>query len=144
MVLSDYLTSGGTPLLDAIGLGVEKIKEFHGDKLGDENLKIIVTIFTDGEENSSVKYKRDDIKKMIEHLQSDDKWTFTFVGCGSFEAVADTARSYGIAGANTVAYLATDIGTANAYSSIATSYTNYSRSVKSGKVDKELFVQKHK
>ena len=142
MTLEDYVTAGGTPLLDAIGYGIERVKEFHGDKLGDDNLKIIVTIFTDGEENSSSKWSKSDIKKMIEHFQSDGKWTFTFVGCGSFENVTSTSSGLGVAAANTVAYDYSDAGNTEAYAKIATSYTNFARSAKLGVVDKELFVAK--
>lgn len=142
MTEADYAPDGGTPLLDAIGYGIEKIKAFHGDKLGDDNLKIIVTIFTDGEENSSTKWSRDDIKKMIEHFQSDGKWTFTFVGCGSFENVTSTSTSFGISTANTVAYADNELGRTEAYAKIATSYSNFARSAKLGIVDNDLFTEK--
>jgi hypothetical protein len=142
MTDSDYAVDGGTPLLDAIGYGIEKIKEFHMNDLGNNDLKIIVTIFTDGEENSSCKWDRNEIKKMIEHLESDGKWTFTFVGCGSFENVSHTSSTLGIKGINSVAYVATDSGFADAYSKISTSYSNFARSAKTGIVDASLFEDK--
>ena len=142
MTPNDYAPNGCTPLLDAIGYGIEKVKEFHGNKLGDDNLKIIVTIFTDGEENSSTKWTKADIKKMIEHFQSDGKWTFTFVGCGSIESVTATSAGFGIAGSNTVAYVATDAGTKDAFAKIATSYCNFARSAKLGVMDNDLFTEK--
>lgn len=142
MTEADYVPSGGTPLLDAIGYGIEKVKEFHGDALGDDNLTVIVTIFTDGEENSSSKWDKAEIKKMIEHFSADDKWTFTFVGCGSFENVSGTSSSYGIARGATLSYDSTEAGIACATTGITTSYVNYARSVKSGQKDDTLFVQK--
>jgi len=142
MTEADYVTGGGTPLIDAIGHAIEKVKEFHGDKLGDDNLKIIVTVFTDGEENSSQKWSKDDVKKMIEHFQSDGKWTFTFVGCGSFENVSSTSTSYGISAANTVAYVDSELGRTEAYNKIATSYSNFTRAAKLGVVDNDLFTEK--
>lgn len=138
----DYSPAGGTPLLDAIGLGIEKIKEFHGDKLRDDNISVIVTIITDGEENSSTLYNRSEIKKMIEHFEADGKWTFTFIGCGSFENVSNTSAQLGINCSNTIAYDASEEGTCQAFACASTSYLNYSRSVKSGVVDKALFTQK--
>lgn len=140
----DYFPDGGTPLLDAIGYGIEKVKSFHGDALGNDDLKVIVTIFTDGEENSSLKYNKVEIKKMVEHFQSDGKWTFTFVGCGSLDNVTQTSSTLGIASANTVAYMATDSGNAEAYSKIGTSYSNFARSAKLGVVDTDLFTEKFK
>ncbi len=142
MTLVDYEPAGSTPLLDAIGYGIEKVKNFHGDKLGDENLSIIVTIFSDGQENSSRKWTKPEIKKMIEHFQSDGKWTFTFVGCGSFDEVSSESTSYGISSNNTVAYASTDAGFQDAYTKIATSYSNFARSTKLGRKDDALFVEK--
>lgn len=142
MTENDYSPDGGTPLHDAIGYGIEKLKEFHKDDLGSDDLKIIVTIFTDGEENSSRKWNKSEIKKMIEHFQSDGKWTFTFIGCGGIDAVNDTSAGLGIASANTVAYAATDFGTAEAFSAMTTSYGNFARSVKLGVVDNDLFTDK--
>lgn len=142
MTEADYRPDGGTPLLDAIGYGIEKVKQYHGDKLGDDDLKIIVTVFSDGEENSSQKWSKDEIKKMIEHFQSDGKWTFTFVGCGSFENVAATSAGHGVSASNTVAYDSSDTGTKMAYAKIATSYSNFARSTKLGVVDNDLFTEK--
>jgi hypothetical protein len=132
----EYAPGGGTPLLDAVGYGIEKVKEFHKDDLGSDDLSIIVTIFTDGEENSSQKWTRNDIKKMIEHFQSDKKWTFTFIGCGSFDNVSGVSATLGIKSANTVAYDASAAGNTMAFRSVANSYSNYSRGVK-GLVDLE-------
>lgn len=142
MTEADYVTDGGTPLIDAIGHAIEKVKSFHGDKLGDDNLKIIVTVFTDGEENTSRKWSKAEIKKMIDHFQSDGKWTFTFVGCGSFENVASTSTSFGISTSNTVAYADSEVGRGEAYAKIATSYSNFTRAAKLGVVDNDLFTEK--
>ena len=138
----EYNPGGWTPLLDAIGYGIEKVKAFHGDKLGDENLKIIVTIFTDGEENSSTKWGRDEIKKMIQHFQADNKWTFTFIGCGDIDSVTATSATYGVLASNTVAIADNDAGRLGATTKISTSYTNYARATKSGVVDNTLFTAK--
>lgn len=138
----DYIPDGGTPLLDSIGYGIEEIKKFHGDKLGDDNLKIIVTVFTDGDENSSKKWKHADISQMVKHFEEDGRWTFTFVGCGSLENVTKTSGTLGIAANNTVAYAAMDLQSGEATKNIATSYCNYARSTKMGLVDDTLFIKK--
>jgi hypothetical protein len=142
MTANDYLPVGGTPMFDAVGYGIEKVKEFHKDDLGADGLKIIVTIFTDGEENSSTKWKKSEIKQMIEHFSSDGKWTFTFVGCGDIDSVEETSAGLGINAGNTVAYAATDAGYSEGFSKVATSYTNFARSAKLGTLDKSLFEEK--
>ena len=138
----DYIPAGGTPLLDAIGYGIEKFKEHHGDDLGNDNLSIIVTIFTDGEENSSTKWNKAEIKKMFEHFQSDDKWTFTFVGCGSLDDVTQTSATLGVIASNTMAYASSDLKSGETFNKIGTSYTNYARSAKLGVKDVDLFTSK--
>ena len=142
MTEKDYVPEGWTPLLDAIGHGIEKLKEFHKDDLGSDDLKIIVSIFSDGEENSSKKWSKVDIKKMIDHFQSDGKWVFTFIGCGGIDDVSSTSADLGISKNNTVAYAATSDGYAEGFSKISTSYRNFSKSVKSGISDNGLFTEK--
>jgi hypothetical protein len=137
----DYVPDGGTPLLDAIGIGIEKIKEFHKNDLGSDDLHIIVTIFTDGQENSSTKYNRDQIKKMIDHFQSDGKWVFTFIGCGSFENVSAESAKLGVLSSNNVAFNYSDEGTQTAYMSMAASYTNFTRCIKKNLDTTNLFTE---
>jgi uncharacterized protein with von Willebrand factor type A (vWA) domain len=127
----DYVPRGCTPLRDAIGNGVHKLQEALGDKLGDVNTKVLVTIFTDGEENSSREFSDEEINKMIAHLSEDGKFTFTFMGAGGIKNVQHVARSLGIMSSNVAAYDNTAIGHADAGDTLKcalTGYmTNYSR-----------------
>lgn len=43
------------------------------------NYRVLVTILTDGEENSSKEFTGQDIKKMVEELKMNG-WTFTYIG----------------------------------------------------------------
>ena len=79
---------------------------------------------------------------MIEHFQTDDKWTFTFVGCGSLEDVTATSAMIGVASCNTMNFCSTDLSSGEALRSVATSYSNYAMGTKSGKIDKTLFIAK--
>jgi Mg-chelatase subunit ChlD len=135
---AEYIPQGGTPLLDAIGKGIEKLKETLGDELGKDNVTVVVTIFTDGEENSSRQFSKADIKKMIEHFSSDNKWTFTFVGCGSIDNVTATSANLGIAAMNTIAFADTAKGRDDSYATLATYYTSTARSVSRGEKIKGL------
>jgi uncharacterized coiled-coil protein SlyX len=132
----EYAPDGGTPLLDAIGYGIEKIKEFHKDDLGSDDLSIIVSVFSDGMENSSQEWNKDKIKQMIDHFQSDKRWTFTFIGCGSFDEVSGVSSTLGISNNNTVAYAASAEGNTMAFRKMSNSYSNYTRGVK-GLIDIE-------
>lgn len=138
----EYMPGGNTPLLDAIGKGVERLKSELGDELGSDDVHILVSIFTDGEENSSTQYNKSDIKKMIDHFSENGKWTFTFIGCGSLENVSATSGQIGIKASNTIAFAASDEGYRAAYCARATSYTNYIGSVTTGGSTDNLFAEK--
>lgn len=71
-----YRPNASTPLFDAIGFAVNKL---HYVVKNQENCNILVTIMTDGEENSSREYSGAQIKALIEKLK-EEKWTFTYIG----------------------------------------------------------------
>lgn len=124
MTTDQYKTGGATALLDAIGDTIESVQSRIDEtpvlKRPDG---VICVIITDGEENSSVSFKKAQIKKMIEHQQKGHGWEFIFLGA-SMEAVQD-ARSYGIASVNTVTYTADSIGTVTAYNCIDKAVASY-------------------
>lgn len=138
----EYIPNGGTPLLDAIGKGIERLKTELGDDLGSDDVHILVSIFTDGAENASTTYNKSDIKKMIDHFSENGKWTFTFIGCGSLENVTATSGQLGIKAGNTVAFQATDVGYNAAYCARSTSYTTYIGAVTTGQSTDNLFTEK--
>ena len=67
-------TRGSTSLYDAIGDSIQKIRGSKG-----ENDKVLVNVYTDGQENSSSRYNAKEISQLIEELSSQG-WTFTFIG----------------------------------------------------------------
>lgn len=64
----------GTPLYDAIGQSVTKLK-----KSITENDKVLVTIITDGYENASKEYNLASVKALTEKLGKEG-WTFAYIG----------------------------------------------------------------
>ena len=81
----DYNPCGGTPLYDAIGMGIAKI-----NALTTEDDSVLVTIITDGEENCSEEYSLRMIKNLIEKLKKQG-WTFTFIGTDNLDVEAIAA-----------------------------------------------------
>lgn len=72
---------GMTALLDAVGKTINET----GERLNlmreeDRPALVVVAIITDGEENSSHEFTKDQIKKMIEEQQNTYNWQFTFLG----------------------------------------------------------------
>lgn len=71
-----YKPDASTPLLDAMGFGINKLKQ---SLQGQTDYNVLVTILTDGEENASQEFSGKDIKKLVEELKQ-DRWTFTYIG----------------------------------------------------------------
>lgn len=72
----NYQPNENTPLFDAMGYSITQLKSelYTG---GPHN--VLVTVFTDGEENASKEYSAATIKKLVEELQK-HHWTFTYIG----------------------------------------------------------------
>ena len=66
----EYYTRGSTALLDAIGKSISIMDELSKNK-------VIFIITTDGYENSSINYTKEDIKKLI---KIHDNWEFIYIG----------------------------------------------------------------
>ncbi|WP_072008497.1 vWA domain-containing protein [Hymenobacter sp. IS2118] len=78
LTLADYQPSSMTPLHDAIGQSVSKLRNVLATT-GAANFQVLVTVLTDGEENASREYSRSTIRQLIEGLKEQD-WTFTYIG----------------------------------------------------------------
>lgn len=72
---STYRPCAGTPLYDAMGLYLTKMEK----EIGDEDASVMVTVITDGYENSSTDFNLKDIKKLVNRLK-DKGWSFAYMG----------------------------------------------------------------
>jgi hypothetical protein len=95
-----YMPSGWTALYDAIGAAIDTAK------LGETDT--FVTIFTDGKENKSRKWKKAGIKTLIDIRQNENKWGFVFFGAN--QDAWEEASSINIA--NALTYTANNTGSA--------------------------------
>ena len=84
-----YNPYGGTPLYDAMGKAISKV---NAQVAEDDN--VLVTVITDGEENSSVEWTLKMIRSMIEKLKKQN-WTFTLIGTDNLD-VETMAHSFAI------------------------------------------------
>lgn len=83
---ADYKPCCGTPLYDAMGLGINRLK----NKIeGLKNCSVIATIITDGYENSSKEYTGSVIGSLVKTL-TEQGWIFNYMGTNQdVTAVAD-------------------------------------------------------
>ena len=84
-----YSPSAATPLYDAMGKAISKVSAQI-----EEGANVLVTVITDGEENSSVEWTLKMIRSMIEKLKKQN-WTFTLIGTDNLD-VETMAQSFAI------------------------------------------------
>jgi len=97
-----YQPASMTPLYDAMGFSMTKLKA-EVEQYKDYN--VLVTILTDGEENSSKEYNGKGIKELIDELKLNN-WTFTYIGAN--HDVDKFAKTISIT--NTMSFQATESG----------------------------------
>lgn len=124
----DYVPGGCTALLDAVGDAVKHIANIHKyAREEDVPEKTIFVITTDGMENASKKYTREEIKRMISKQQEKYGWEFIFLGA-NIDA-AETAESIGICEENAINYHADSVGTHCLYESVAGAVSSVRKAV---------------
>lgn len=113
----DYTPYGGTAMLDAIGEIINRVQDRH-DSLGKEKPdKVLFVITTDGEENSSQKFTKSKIEKMIKHQTNGHDWKFMFLGA-NMDAVKE-ASNIGIKSDYATSYTYSGMGTRAVYDTLS-------------------------
>lgn len=119
-----YQPAGNTALLDALGTSINTVGQKLAAMPEDERpSKVIFLVITDGQENSSSRFSKEQIKSMVEHQRETYKWEFVFIGA-NIDAFHE-GQSYGFTGSNSVGYNATKGGTHQLYSSVSSNLRSY-------------------
>lgn len=100
MTKKDYRPGGCTPLYDAMGSAISSLSKVVRD--GDA---VLVTVITDGEENSSLEYSGTAVKSLVAQMR-EQGWTFAYIGAN--QDAAEVARDLNIS--NALNYDATPTG----------------------------------
>jgi Mg-chelatase subunit ChlD len=111
-----YVPRGGTPLYDAVGRSIAEVES--ASPAG----KVVFVIITDGEENSSREFSRDDVFNRIAEKRKAG-WEFVFMGA-NVDAYA-TGAAMGIAAASSYQYGADAAGVSGAFAAVSHSTTMY-------------------
>ena len=86
LTAKDYQPCCGTPLYDAMGLGINDLLKKTKDNA---NATVAVTVITDGAENSSHEYSGQAIKALVDKMRREYGWNFAYIGTNQdVEAVA--------------------------------------------------------
>jgi uncharacterized protein YegL len=119
---ASYKPHGNTALYDAIGKTIDNVGErLDKTREDDRPEKVIVVILTDGEENASRRYTREEILKKINHQRDVYKWEFIFLAANQ-DAFAAGA-SIGVH--DTVGFEHTSRGTKGAYRNMYAKVCSY-------------------
>jgi hypothetical protein len=138
----NYVPGGGTALYDAIGAALDEVKDstanycVHcgkkrgsshkfcatcGNELTNGKSKYLLIVMTDGEENSSLKYRKHHIVQKIKDKEGQGNWTVVYLGANQDAMAEGTAM--GASAGNTLTYRVAD--TKTYYSALATSTANF-------------------
>ncbi len=118
LTASNFEPRGGTPLLDATGRLIGRIRTEQASRVATGLLAddIVFVTITDGEENQSREYSLRRIKALIEESEAAG-WTFVFLSAG-LDAYGE-ADGLGVKGGRTQAFRADAQGTNLAFESLS-------------------------
>ena len=113
VVGQNYIPRGSTALNDALGKAVTSHESEE---------RVIVAVFTDGQENASREYTTASLKALVERKQADG-WEFHYLS-SDLNTFANAA-ALGVRAANTMQVSPDSLGTQCAYSTLTKSATKY-------------------
>jgi Mg-chelatase subunit ChlD len=119
-----YVPRGCTPLLDAFGRGINDIEKSLGE-LAEEDRpsKVMVVALTDGQENASREFTKDQIEKMVKVKTAESDWQFVFLTT-DLAAFGD-ARALGIHAGSSLLFVKSAEGSVKAWKSLSRGMSDY-------------------
>lgn len=123
----ELIPGGSTALMDAVGKTIQHVEQKLSGMLEEEKPnRVLFLIITDGEENSSVIYNRNEVKTMLSDKREKLAWDFVFMGVDEGQVMAQREQ-IGINQTASLGFEKTSRGIATAFSVVADSYTNYKK-----------------
>ncbi len=119
---AELVPAGNTALLDAIGRTINEVGKRLADMPeADRPGRVLFLIITDGQENASREFKRQDIKRSIEHQAEKYSWQFVYLGAN--QDSFSEAQMLGISVARN--YVASAAGTSELMASVSKGTERY-------------------
>jgi hypothetical protein len=119
-----YVPRASTPLLDAIGRGINDLEKCVMDMKEDVRpSKLVFVVITDGQENASREFRRDQILEMIQNKEKQYGWQFVFLSA-DLDSI-DDALDHGFHAKAAMAFDKSGVGARNAWASVSQNITNY-------------------
>jgi len=124
-----YVPRASTPLLDALGRGINDLEKSLSElKEEDRPSKVVVVVVTDGQENSSLEFRKDQIEKMVKEKTEKASWQFVFLSA-DLAAIGD-AKVVGIHADAVLLFEKSSKGSKGAWSSLSERTSDYRSSRK--------------
>lgn len=119
-----YVPRAATPLLDAIGRGIVDL-EYNLAIMPESERpeRVVMAIITDGQENASREYRKEQITRMIQNKQGLLGWQFVFLSA-DLDALDDAIRS-GVRPAQAMSFDQTSQGVQDAFHSFSSRLSRY-------------------
>ena len=113
---------GSTALLDAMGRTIDDALARHAAMGEAKPGKVLLAVITDGQENASRTYTRDQVFKLVEGRR-EAGWEVMFIGANQ-DAIA-VGATLGVAAASTISYLSTSSGVEGMSAKLSTRAMSY-------------------
>jgi len=112
-----FVPRGGTALLDAMGRTLNTLEQDLAEleKTGNKPQKIYFVVITDGEENQSQEFTKDQVFKMIEDRRQNSAWEFIFLAAN--QNAIKTGTGYGFSAGSSMSY--NDSGTRGSHAAVS-------------------------
>ncbi len=124
-----YVPRAATPLFDAVGRGIialdQQLSRLPVEK---KPARVVFVIVTDGKENASYEFRREQIEKMIAEKQEQSDWQFVFLSADL--AAIREAESVGFMRKKSLAFDKNSAGTSRAWGSLSGAVAFYRSSRK--------------
>lgn len=121
---NNYVPGGMTALYDAVGKTINhEVNKLGNLPKSERPEKTLCVILTDGKENHSKHFSKDQIKRLINEMKEDFNWEFIFLAAD--EEASLTAESMGISKGNSYSFTASNDGLRDAYRGVSYAATSY-------------------
>jgi hypothetical protein len=137
----DLQPRGATALLDAMGRAIQDTAARIAVSWTAKPSRVIVVTITDGLENSSREFTREQVFDLVQHQTDRCDWQFVFLGANQ-DAIREAAN-VGIQADAAMTYCAGVRGTANAWSAVGEAIARHRRSP-AAKMEGSYFTQEER
>lgn len=119
-----FVPRGNTPLHEAVATVVRKTEKRIADSLDfDRPERVLVVTITDGQENSSIGWTKEQVSQLTEHKEKNDHWEFVYLGAN--QNAWDVGASLGVKSSSCLSYVASAGGTEAMFKSLSDKAIKY-------------------